>query len=90
MTENEGAEPQRRTPEELREAVEAMRWSKNDVGRIFGIDSRTARRWFSGAIECPHNVADWLVRCADFMRVNPPPSRFEYDDEPADEDTGDE
>lgn len=90
MTETHTPAPPRRSLDDLTAAIDVMHWSRNDIGRIFGVDQRLARRWFAGAVECPHNVADWLVRCADFMRANPPPTRFEYDDEPAAGDEGNE
>ncbi|KXV33117.1 hypothetical protein AD940_14340 [Gluconobacter thailandicus] len=61
------------TPTELRECLDALRWSQRGLASALGCDERTARRWAAGQAEVPGGVAEWLRRLASFHADTPAP-----------------
>ena len=49
------------TPDGFRAILETLGWDANRLSILFRIDSRTARRWVSGAAALPPAIAAWFV-----------------------------
>ena len=64
------------SPSELREALDAVRWSQRSLASALECDDRLVRRWAAGGAAVPQNVAVWLRRLAAVHRVSPPPQAW--------------
>lgn len=61
------------TPTQLRECLEALRWSQRGLAEATGHDERQVRRMAAGDAPIGEELAAWLRRARDWMRANPPP-----------------
>jgi hypothetical protein len=64
------------TPDELRNALGALRWSQRGLAEILGCDDRLVRRWVGGEAAVPPDVADWLQDLAELHASLPPPAAW--------------
>lgn len=70
------ADWEKMSPADFREAVDTLRWSYRGLAETLNCDDRLVRRWASGAMTIPPEVATWLRVLAQVHRSNPPPENW--------------
>jgi transcriptional regulator with XRE-family HTH domain len=58
-------------PEEMRELLEQIGWSSNELARRLGINQRSVGDYRSGKRPIPDNLASWLRAMAAAVRAMP-------------------
>jgi len=61
------------TPERFRECLDITGYSTRFIAEKLGRDDRRIRRWSSGEMAIPSNVAKWLEGLAHYIETHPPP-----------------
>ena len=56
--------------------IDALQWSQRGVAAYLGLADTRARRWASGELEIPPNVAAWLERLAAVHEAHPMPEEW--------------
>lgn len=71
------------TPARIRECLDALRWSTNDLADRAGVNPVSARRWVAGKTEIPASIATWLEKLAIQAQTLPPrpPRGLEWRDQ---------
>ena len=52
------------TPTEFRRAMETIGWTQRGLATLLGVHETRTRRWASGAILIPEDIAKWLAGLA--------------------------
>jgi hypothetical protein len=68
------------TPERFRECLHIMGLGPNALAYMLGLgDNRLhiARRWASGRVNIPTEIAEWVEKLVLFFEANPPPRRWQ-------------
>jgi len=66
------------TAPRFREVLVQFGWSQGFIIRLLERDDRMVRRWYSGAMDIPPEVGDWL----EVQAAHPPPRRVRRRDAP--------
>jgi hypothetical protein len=61
---------------QARRALAVLRWSQRGLAEILNCDDRLVRRWISGEVAIPADVADWLLDLAELHTSLPPPAAW--------------
>ena len=61
------------TPERFRKCQKLLRRDAEQMARWLNADPRTVRRWMSGALEIPPEVAEWMEGIGRHLEQHPPP-----------------
>lgn len=64
------------TPDALRAALDALRWSPRDLAEALNCDNCLVRRWAAGHIGSPPSVVTWLIGLQAAHRAAPPPKHW--------------
>jgi len=51
-------------PDEFRDCLQAIGWTQRGLADLLGVHETRVRRWATGRIEIPGNVAAWLGELA--------------------------
>ncbi len=62
------------SPDRFRDCLAALRWSQRGLAEVLETHERTVRRWATGDVIIPSNVAQWLEDLADAHLARPLPS----------------
>jgi hypothetical protein len=62
-------------PERLRECLDALGWSVRYVAELTARDPRQIRRWISGRVTVPWEIAEWIESRARHAERTPPPRK---------------
>jgi ribosome-binding protein aMBF1 (putative translation factor) len=54
------------TPDAFRNALTIIGWSQRGLADHLACDNRMARRWASGELQVPPEIARWLTALANF------------------------
>jgi hypothetical protein len=63
-------------PDQLRAALRDLHWSQRGLAEILRCDDRLVRRWITGELTVPPDVAGWLQDLADLHSALPPPAAW--------------
>jgi len=61
------------TPKQFTKCLEQIRWSMRGVADHLGVHETRIRRWATGALPVPEQVAQWLEALANAHKLNPVP-----------------
>jgi hypothetical protein len=64
------------SPDQLRDALGALRWSQRGLAEILECDDRLVRRWIGGEMTVPPDVAEWLLELSNLHTSLPPPAAW--------------
>ena len=60
---------------EFATSLKTLGWSNRALARVLGVHETRVRRWASGAVEIPPDIASWLERLAAAHEANPVPGK---------------